>query len=106
MCLYDALSPEEKRRQEQIQRIMHYESLLNAVSAKVSILKSAIVGFESVQKEIDELSSYYGSKEWKKDFADDETGKFPSTLKRGVLSEDGLYNLINEINELKEKLNT
>ena len=104
MRLYDMLSPEEKRRQEQIQRIMHYESLLNAVSAKVQILKSAIIGFESVQNEIDELSSYYASNEWKEDFASDEAGKFPPTLKRGVLSEDGLYNLLNEIKELKEKL--
>ena len=105
MRLYNALSPEEKRRQEQIQRIMYFESLLNAVSAKVQILKSSISGFESVQKEIDELTSYYESKEWKKDFADDEAGKFPSALRRGVLSEDGLYNLLNEIKELKEKLN-
>ena len=104
MSLYDTLTPEEKIRQEQIQRIMHYESLLNAVSAKVQILKSAIIGFESVQNEIDELSSYYASSEWKEDFADDEAGKFSSTLKRGVLSEDGLYNLLNEIKELKEKL--
>ena len=104
MRLYDTLSPEEKRRQEQIQRIMHYESLLNVITAKVQILKSSIIGFESVQKEIDELTSYYGSKEWKKDFADDEAGKFSSTLKRGVLSEDGLYNLLNEIKELKETI--
>lgn len=83
---------------------MHYESLLNAVSAKVQILKSAIIGFESVQNEIDELSSYYASSEWKEDFASDGAGMFPPTLKRGVLSEDGLYNLLNEIKELKEKL--
>ena len=31
--------------------------------------------------------------EWKKDFEDDEKGLLPKELKRGVLSEDGIYNL-------------
>ena len=40
------------------------------------------------------LTEYYESKEWKQDFADDEAGLLPKDLKRGVLSEDGLWNLL------------
>ena len=40
------------------------------------------------------LAEYYGSDEWKQDFADDEAGRLPKDLKRGVLSEDGLWNLL------------
>ena len=47
----------------------------------------------------DELEAYYKSPEWKRDFADDEAGRLPKGLKRGVLSEDGIYNLLEEIED-------
>ena len=37
------------------------------------------------------LSEYYGSDAWKRHYAADEAGLFPKDLKRGVLSEDGIY---------------
>ena len=47
-----------------------------------------------IQKAIRILAEYYTSDEWKQDFADDEAGRLPKDLKRGVLSEDGLWNLL------------
>lgn len=41
------------------------------------------------------LSSYYESL-WKEDFEADEQGLIPKDTKRGVLSEDGLYNLLQD----------
>ena len=46
---------------------------------------------------IEKLSGYYGSSLWKYDLELDETGRLPSGLKRGVLSEDGIYNLLCDI---------
>ena len=67
--------------QEQIKRITHYEELMHkAESDDKEALKS--------------LSDYYGSPEWKRDFAADEAGLLPKELKRGVLSEDGIYDLL------------
>ena len=40
------------------------------------------------------LASYYSSREWKEDFAADEAGLLPRSLKRVILSEDGLWNLL------------
>lgn len=45
-------------------------------------------------------SAYYGSNEWKQDFADDEAGLLPQDLKRGVLSEDAVRNLQEDNREL------
>ena len=42
------------------------------------------------------LSEYDGSDAWKRDYAADEAGLLPKDLKRGVLSEDGIYNLLDE----------
>ena len=47
-----------------------------------------------IQEAIHILSEYYGSDEWKQDFADDEAGLLPKDLKRGVLSEDGIWNVL------------
>ncbi len=40
------------------------------------------------------LEAYYVSDDWKRDFALDEAGLLPANLKCGVLSEDGIYNLL------------
>ena len=51
---------------------------------------------------IRELEAYFLSDEWKQDFAADEAGLLPKGMKRGVLSEDGLYNLLEEYKEVSE----
>lgn len=42
------------------------------------------------------LKEYYENGQWLKDYELDEKGLLPKELKRGVLSQDGLYDLICE----------
>ena len=42
------------------------------------------------------LEDYYENGLWRLDFENDERGLLPRSLKRGVLSEDGLYNILTE----------
>jgi hypothetical protein len=42
------------------------------------------------------LDAYYTSGEWQEDYEADEAGLLPAELKRGVLSQDGLYDLLTE----------
>ncbi len=81
----------------QLRRIRRYERLFDRASAGLRALQGAVRRFESLTPAIEALKEYYESDEWKKDFADDEAGKLPPDLKRGVLSEDGLYLLLEEI---------
>lgn len=53
------------------------------------------VRYDGYEPDLDALKTYY-SGEWKKDFEMDEEGCFPEDMKRGVLSEDGLYDLLEE----------
>lgn len=53
---------------------------------------------------IQELEAYYISQQWKDDFAMDEEGKFPKKLRRGVLSEDGIYNMLERNKEIMKIL--
>ena len=49
---------------------------------------------------IRKLEQYYTSPEWKEDYEADEAGRLPKNLKRGVLSEDGIYNLIERYHDI------
>ncbi len=82
------------KQKEQIERIQKMEQLLD--KAWVAISKECITSIEYVetQRAIDILSDYYGSDTWKQDFADDEAGLIPKDLKRGVLTEDAIWNLL------------
>ena len=40
------------------------------------------------------LDAYYTSGEWREDYEADERGELPPDLKRGVLSQDAVYDLL------------
>lgn len=45
------------------------------------------------------LESYVSSGQWMRDYESDEQGLLPGSLKRGVLSQDALYNLLRRIDQ-------
>ena len=53
---------------------------------------------------IQKLEAYYTSRQWKEDYAMDEEGKLPENLKRGVLSQDGIWNLLERNKELIRRI--
>ena len=81
-------------REKQIERIAQMEQRLDASEEVLRKLTDALDAYDQNQKELKKLMDYYGSSRWMKDFQDDEAGKLPKDLKRGVLSEDELYDLI------------
>ena len=87
-----------------LQRISRMEQLFDRASEAVTELSAALDKYQAAQEAIATLSAYYGSDEWKQDFADDEAGQLPACLKRGVLSEDGMWNLLAEVRELNDRL--
>ena len=44
-----------------------------------------------------ELVRYYEGGQWLRDYELDEQGLLPGDLKRGVLSQDGVYNLLEKL---------
>lgn len=49
------------------------------------------------------LLDYYEGGQWLADYELDEQGLLPRELKRGVLSQDGVYDLLTEIMELERQ---
>lgn len=93
-----------KDNQQQITRIRQMERRLNRATAAVKRLEAALDKWEAAQEAIAALDEYYGSDLWKQDFADDEAGLLPDDLKRGVLSEDAIWDLLADVKELKARL--
>ncbi len=89
---------------DQLERIKTMEQHLDRASQAVMQLSAALDNYVAARQAIQELSAYYGSEEWKNDYADDEAGRLPQDLKRGVLSEDGIWNLLTDSRELNARL--
>ena len=89
---------------EQIDRIQKMEERLDRASQVVMKLSAALDDYVEMQEDIRALELYYGSEEWKKDFADEEANRLPKGLKRGVLSEDAIWNMLEDHRNLKARM--
>ena len=85
----------------QIERIKWMEQRFN--NALAAIKDGSADSLKVIEKDVAELSKYYGSELWKLDFAADEAGNLPPDLKRGVLSEDGIWNLLSDYRDIQKK---
>lgn len=86
---------------EQHERIQIMESALDVVTEKISALRQAFTDYTGIREKIIQLEQYYTSDLWVKDYEDDEAGKLPEDLKRGVLSQDAIDDMLNDDLELR-----
>jgi hypothetical protein len=85
---------------DQITRIQEMEKVYREASAVLPALQAALDAYEALLPRLTALAAYYTSPLWRADFADDEAGKLPSDLPRGILSEDGIWNLLTDQHHL------
>ena len=69
-------------RLDRIERVEQYERLFDEAAESHDPDKLRL------------LNAYYTSGEWREDYEADERGELPPDLKRGVLSQDALYDLL------------
>lgn len=72
------------------------EQHLDAVRSAVAAMTEALRQRDAAREAAEALDAYYGSELWRQDFADDEAGLLPRDLRRGVLSEDGIWNVLTD----------
>lgn len=82
----------KKKLREAIDRIQRMEEIFDTLRAGASsdppVMEEALLKI---------LLDYYTSGQWLKDYELDEKGYLPPDVKRGVLSEDGVYNFLEDI---------
>ncbi len=82
-----------------IKRIQQMELYFDDLVDVMRHCPKALYEDEAIQEKLQTLADYQESGQWLKDYEADERGELPRDLKRGVLSEDGLYNLLCEAEE-------
>ena len=74
-------------RLDRIERVEKYERLFDEATVRPDEEKLRL------------LDAYYTSGEWREDYEADERGEYPPDMKRGILSQDALYDLLERVND-------
>lgn len=90
----------KKQINSRVARIQAMEERYDHVLAALDEFERAEARLAGLSDEIAALREYYESGKWQKDFEADEAGLVPRDLPREVLSEDALYNLLAEADEI------
>ena len=86
-----------------IDRIEKNEKRLDLIQANVKELERVLKQFKANKKELNLLNKYCESKNWLKDKDDYENNLIPK-IKAGVLSEDAVWNLNEDISDLLKEM--
>ena len=89
---------------DRTERISAMEKALNTVLAAQERLDAALEEYAAAREDLRTLNAYYGSREWHADRKADEEGLLPPGQKRGVLSEDGIWNALERDRELRSRM--
>ena len=92
-------SPEEKFSSREL-RVASNSSRFNTVQEAVGQAEISVEKLLNEWDNICALNDYLESGDWQADFEADEAGEIPAGVKRGVLSEDGLYDLLEQVGQL------
>ena len=87
---------------ERIDRIVQMEQYLDTLKKAFFEDPSSLADNEELYDMLHSLIRYYNGPEWIGDFECDERGELPHDLKRGVLSEDEMYDFLAEITTFYE----
>ena len=81
---------------EAIERIILMERCFDALqNADIAAIKADA----SLKEQLGMLTQYYQGGQWLNDYELDEKGLLPCDLKRGVLSQDAVFDLLDKINK-------
>lgn len=80
-----------------INRIKNMESVFDFLQEIVAEKSVSVCKEDWFRIHLDNLLAYYEGGQWLADYQLDEQGMLPKNLKRGVLSQDGVYNFLTDI---------
>ena len=83
--------------QEAIERIRRMELYFDKLAKAAEESPDCFWRDETIKTMLRELIQYYDNGQWLRDYELDEKGLLPQNLKRGVLSEDAVYNWLSAI---------
>lgn len=105
---FSATLPELRKKKQKaetrIERISRMEQYFDILNQTLKCCKESISDDKSLQSMLLDLKDYYENGQWLADYEADERGELPSELKRGILSQDGMYNLLCEAENINKTI--
>lgn len=95
---------DKKDIDENILRITSMEEKSDEFEKSIIQLKKAFIEYNHKRSEFEKVIEYYHSKQYIEDLELDDKKIIPQNLKRGVLSQDYIYNLIYEDRQILEEI--
>ncbi len=86
------------------QRVIRMEEIFNRGRLAVDNLLSAAQTYDDQAGALRELEAYYTSPQWLADRDADRDGLLPPDLRRGILSEDAVFDLLTDIGRMNTLL--
>ena len=93
-----------KKTDKRAERVSAMSAAFRRLDAIVAELNDRLEALEEAREDIAALKEYQESGQWLRDFEADEAKRIPEGTDRAVLSEDGLYNLLSDIDALPSRL--
>ena len=87
---------------ERLIRVREMEDRYDELAGVLARLEEAVSALQAAEPGLEALREYLDSGQWREDFEADERGEIPAEVKRGVLSEDGLFDLLQEADRALE----
>ncbi len=84
--------------------ISDMENIFDEVLDAQYLIENALKEYRNLQNKVRMIEDYYSSKQWIKDSEMDERGEIPPEVKRGVLSEDGIYRMLERNKEIMKMI--
>lgn len=81
------------------EHITKMEHILDSQQEMLNKLDELITWMDTHQQDYKELTEYYYSAQREQDLQDEKEGKVPRDLKRGVLDEDSIYDMMGDYRE-------
>lgn len=85
-------------------RVALMERILDDCRAAADELQAALARWEAAQTRLAALEAYYTCPQWLGDFDADAQGMLPPTMKRGVLTEDAVWDLLTDAQNLRRQM--
>lgn len=80
-----------------IDRVQKMEGYLDEILEFMEKYPNVVKQDSNIQDKLKILADYYENGQWLADYECDERGELPKNLKRGVLGQDTIYNLLGEL---------
>lgn len=89
---------------DRLRRIARMEDIYDRSSAAVQAVLLALERYQALTGELAELEDYYLHGLWLTDFDADRQGDIPQDMKRGILTEDAIWDLLTDVDRMRRMM--